>query len=62
MKGNEIKEADRKRWEKAWKIPAVCSLCGEIMLFQKETYKPEELVGYECTNCKMLMHLFGRDV
>ena len=22
---------------------------------------PEELAGYECSNCKMLMRLFGRD-
>ena len=60
MKGSEIKETDRKRWEKAGKIPVACRFCGEIMLFPKETYKPEQLAGYECANCKVLMRMFGR--
>lgn len=58
MKGNEIKESDRKRWKKAGMIPAACRYCGEIMLFPKETYKPEELTGYECSNCKALIRIF----
>lgn len=60
MKGSEIKETDRKRWEKAGMIPAACRFCGEIMLFPKETYKPEQLARYECTNCKRIMRMFGR--
>lgn len=60
MKASDIKESDRKRWEKARMIPVACRLCGEIMLFPKETYRPEQLAGYECTNCKRIMRMFGR--
>ena len=58
MKGDEIRESDRERWKKANKVPAACRLCGEIMLFPKEFYKPEELAAYECANCKRIMRLF----
>ena len=58
MKGNEIMKSDLERWKKANMIPASCRLCGEIMLFPKETYKPEQLAGYECSNCKRIMKLF----
>lgn len=61
MKGNEITSADRKRWDDAGKIPASCRLCGEIMLFPKKFYKPDELKSYECANCKKIMKLFGRE-
>ena len=59
MKGNEVTQADMERWNKELQIPAACRICGEITLYPKKFYKPEELEGYECANCKMQRRLFG---
>ena len=60
MKGNEITDADMKRWEKDGAIPVVCRLCGEVVLYPSKFFKKDELANYECSNCKMLLKLFGR--
>ena len=52
MKGNEVTAEDMHRWRKEEYIIASCRLCGEVELFPKEHYKPEQLQGYECPNCR----------
>ena len=60
MKGNEITDADMKRWKKDGRIPAVCRLCGEVVLYPSIFLKKDELANYECADCKMLLKLYGR--
>ena len=60
MKGDEITTADMKRWEKEGRIPVVCRLCGEVVLYPSKFFRKDEFVNYECVNCKMLQTLFGR--
>ncbi len=55
MKANEFTQSDFERWKKDGWIPCACRLCGEITLFPKKTYKQEQLVGYECANCKSVI-------
>lgn len=60
MKGDEITTADMKRWEKEGRIPAVCRLCGEVVLYPSKFFKRDDLSNYECDDCKMLLKLYGR--
>jgi hypothetical protein len=60
VKGNEITTADMKRWEKEGWIPAVCRLCGEVVLYPSKFFKMDDLANYECVDCKMLLKLYGR--
>ena len=60
MKGNEITTADMKRWEKERRIPAVCRLCGEVVLYPSKFFQKDELANYECADCKMWLKLCER--
>lgn len=51
MKGNEVTQKDIAEWAKQRMIPTACRLCGEIELFPRNFYKPNELKAYECANC-----------
>lgn len=48
MKGNEVTRHDIERWNKKGFFPVACRLCGKVMLFPKMSYKPKDLVGWEC--------------
>ena len=48
MKGNEVTTEDMIRWDVQGYFPVACRLCGEIMLFPKESYKKSQLIGWEC--------------
>lgn len=60
MKVNEITDTDMKRWKKDRRIPAVCRLCGEVVLYPSKFFKKDELAYYECSDCKMWLKLLGR--
>ena len=60
MKGDQVTSVDIKKWKEDGRIPVACRLCGEVMLFSSKFYKEEDLVGYECANCKMILKLMGR--
>lgn len=60
MKGDEITTADMKRWEKDGRIPVVCRLCGEVVLYPIKLFKKDDVANYECANCKKLLKLYGR--
>lgn len=64
MNGNEVTTTDMKKWEKDGMIPVACRLCGKVVLYlnPNKFYKKEELTSYECTNCKMLLRLWGKVV
>lgn len=60
MKGNEVTTADIKKWEKDGMIPAVCRLCGKVVLYPSKFFKKDELANYECIDCQKWLILFGR--
>lgn len=52
MKGNEITQKNRDDWKSRGWFPVVCRICGEVMLYPTENYKPEWFAGWECGCCK----------
>lgn len=48
MKGNEVTQKDRIKWDKEGYFPVACRLCGEVMLFPKKAYSKLNFKGWEC--------------
>ena len=60
MKGYESTKEDRERWKKEGYIVVACRLCGDLMLFSKDHYTEQDLIGYECPSCLRRIREYGR--